>query len=219
MPPAKNPGGRPRAEEGQPPFPKVWKDTERLAGVLAYLEASEKGPNANREGDAKKAYADQLDFVITEVKDFEVSKHKWGGGHGPYLYTAAESKKRRPSHTATCMVDNFALTRKVCNNHISPVYYRLHDNHGTPPSGSNREKLIKSMMDELLPDQCDLTSSPAASAPNAPVHVDAEDAGAGTLILYNLSTVLNTRPAWHISNKAATLSSTGFENGPRIPSP
>ena len=69
MPPAKNPGGRPRAEEGQPPFPKVWKDTERLAGVLAYLEASEKGPNANREGDAKKAYADQLDFVITEVKE------------------------------------------------------------------------------------------------------------------------------------------------------
>ena len=42
---------------------------------------------------------------------------------------------------------------------------------------------------------------------------------AGTLILYNLSTVLNTRPAWHISNKAATLSSTGFENGPHIPSP
>ena len=68
MPPAKNPGGRPRAEEGQPPFPKVWKDTERLAGVLAYLEASEKGPNANREGDAKTAYADQLDFVITEAR-------------------------------------------------------------------------------------------------------------------------------------------------------
>ena len=81
MPLCKHPGGRPRAEEGQPPFPKVWKDTERLAGVLAYLEASENGPNANREGDARKAYAHQLDFVITEVKDFEVSKHKWGGGH------------------------------------------------------------------------------------------------------------------------------------------
>ena len=34
--------------------------SERLAGVLAYLEASETGPNANREGDAKTAYADQL---------------------------------------------------------------------------------------------------------------------------------------------------------------
>ena len=115
--------------------------------MLAYLEASENGPNANREGDARKAYAHQLDFVITEVKDFEVSKHKWGGGHGTYIYTAAESKKRRPSHTATCMVDNFALTRKVCNNHISPVYYRLHDNHSWDPTLWEQQREVNQIHD------------------------------------------------------------------------
>ena len=98
MPPAKNPGGRPRAEEGQPPFPKVWKDTERLAGVLAYLEASEKGPNANREGDARKAYAHQLDFVITEVKDFEVSNLSTNGAGGMGLTYTPQPSPRKGGH-------------------------------------------------------------------------------------------------------------------------
>ena len=59
--------GRPKAGEGEPPMPKMWKPVERLAGVLAYLEVSEAGPNANLETDAKAAYPAQLDFVCTEL--------------------------------------------------------------------------------------------------------------------------------------------------------
>ena len=35
--------GRPAKEATEPPMPASWKDTERLAVCLAYLEASEKG--------------------------------------------------------------------------------------------------------------------------------------------------------------------------------
>ena len=38
------------------PLPKQLKDTEGLAGVLAYLESSEKGPSATLEEDAREAY-------------------------------------------------------------------------------------------------------------------------------------------------------------------
>jgi len=170
---SKKAGGRPKAPEGQPPMPKLWKDTERLAGVLAYLEASENGANANLENDAKGFYGGQLSFVHTEVSEFKESKHKWGKGHGQYTYSLEESKKRRPHSTATCMVDNFLFTRKLCNNHISPVYYRLHDRAGNAPTGSNRDKLIKEMVKELLPDESDLHGSAGASSASAAVDEEA----------------------------------------------
>ena len=73
-------GGRPKAGEGEPPMPKMWKPVERLAGVLAYLEVSEAGPNANLETDAKAAYPAQLDFVCTELcsDGFPDSRHRHG---------------------------------------------------------------------------------------------------------------------------------------------
>ena len=48
--------GRPKRGDGEMPLPKQLKDTERLAGVLAYLESSEKGPSATLEEDAREAY-------------------------------------------------------------------------------------------------------------------------------------------------------------------
>ena len=43
MPPAAKKQGRPAKEPNQPPMPAFWKETERLAVCLAYLEASEQG--------------------------------------------------------------------------------------------------------------------------------------------------------------------------------
>ena len=146
--------GRPAKEKGSKPLPRTWRSTERLAGVLAYLEVSEDGPNANLEIDAKAKFPDQLQFVHNEVKEFEESKHKWGGGNGTYTYTLEEAKTRR-IEGATCILDNFKLVRKVCNNIISPVYYRLHDKSGNPETGTNREKMIKAILDELVPEEPD----------------------------------------------------------------
>ena len=99
-------------------MPKSWKGVERLAGVLAYLEASEKGPNANLEADAKELYPGQLDIACSELvtEGFPDSKHAWTG-HGTYTYSISESKKRRVGGK-TCMVDNFKETRKVCKRGI-----------------------------------------------------------------------------------------------------
>lgn len=107
--------GRPKTEPGAAPLPKGWKAVEKLAGVLAYLEASEAGPNANLEADAKEKYPAQLEYVCTELvpEGFPESKHKWTG-HGLYTYDLKESKQRRTSGQ-TCMVDNFKETRKLCN--------------------------------------------------------------------------------------------------------
>ena len=85
--------GRPKRDESEPPMPKFWQDTERLAGCLAYLEVSEKGPNANLESDVGKAYGAQLQHVHSSVKSFEPSTHKhgkdklWWREHHHHSYT------------------------------------------------------------------------------------------------------------------------------------
>ena len=79
------PKGRPKAAEGEPPMPKTWKDTETLAGVLAWMEKSEQGPDAALEEHAQQAYAAQLDYVHSSVKEFVPSQHRWG--KQVYIYT------------------------------------------------------------------------------------------------------------------------------------
>ena len=158
--------GRPKAGEGEPPMPKMWKPVERLAGVLAYLEVSEAGPNANLETDAKAAYPAQLDFVCTELcsDGFPDSRHRHGSI--PYIYDIQESKKRRPTCGKMCMIDNFKETRKICNNVISKEYYKLHDGEGKPETGTNRDKLIEQLLAVLQP-EVDKPESNDASSPQA----------------------------------------------------
>ena len=67
---AKAAGRPPKDKEIEAPMPKSWKDTERLAGVLAYLEASEGGANAALEEDARDKFAAQMDYVHSNVKEF-----------------------------------------------------------------------------------------------------------------------------------------------------
>ena len=58
-------------------MPKAWKDTETLAGVLAWSGKSEEGADAALEEKAQKAYSAQLDYVHSNVKEFEPSQHRW----------------------------------------------------------------------------------------------------------------------------------------------
>ena len=139
--------GRPKAAEGEPPMPKAWKDTETLAGVLAWLEKSEEGADAALEEKAQKAYSAQLDYVHSNVKEFEPSQHRWN--KKIYIYTMEESKKRRPKRTVGGLKANYTETRKFCNNNILPVYHKKHNKDGTPPSGTNRDSLIAELKKEL----------------------------------------------------------------------
>ena len=117
-------GPGPKAHLGCPPMPKSLKDTETLAGVLAWQDCSENGPDANLEEKARLEYPAQLDKVILEVKDWEPSTHRWGRTN--YVYTAEESKKRRPTASKHSMRDNYNEARKFCNNTILPLYYKKH---------------------------------------------------------------------------------------------
>ena len=173
--------GRPsKDKESEAPMPKSWKDTERLAGVLAYLEASEGGANAALEEDARDKFAAQMDYVHSNVKEFVESKHKWGKGHGQYIYTLEESKKRRPFTADNAMVENFKLTRRVCNNVISPVYNALHGSDGKAETGTNREKIIQQILDQLVPAE-DLTADTEGTSGGggAPIDVENEEAADG----------------------------------------
>ena len=133
-------------------MPKTWKDTETLAGVLAWLEKSEEGADAALEEHAQEAYPAQLEFVHTSVHEFVPSQHRWG--KRMYIYTLAESQKRRPKHSKGGLKVNFEEARKFCNNTILPVYYKEHGKDGVPPSGTNREKLISNMRMSLGLDTC-----------------------------------------------------------------
>ena len=94
----KPPRGRPKATEGEPPMPKTWKDTETLAGVLAWIEKSEDGADAALEEHAQQAYSAQLDYVHSSVKEFEPSLHRWGKTN--YISPWRSPKReRRPYHT------------------------------------------------------------------------------------------------------------------------
>ena len=141
------PKGRPKAAEGEPPMPKTWKDTETLAGVLAWMEKSEQGPDAALEEHAQQAYAAQLDYVHSSVKEFEPSQHRWG--KKMYIYTMDESKKRRPKRTVGGFKANFIETRKFCNNTILPVYHKIFNSDGSSPTGTNRDKVIAELRTEL----------------------------------------------------------------------
>ena len=141
------PAGRKRAEPGVPPLPKQWRKQERLAVSLAYLQASEKGPNANLEVDCSGYYAAQLQFVHDNVCPFVESVHKWGSPKKDYRWTLDESKKRRANKGTA--VEMFKNTRKVCNNVIMPIYYKLHNQGGEPPSGTDRELMINKIEAEL----------------------------------------------------------------------
>ena len=92
-------------------------------------------------------YPAQLDKAILEVKDWEPSTHRWGRTY--YVYIAEESKKRRPTASKHSMKDNYNEAPKFCNNTILPLYYKKHGKDGTPPSGSNKEKLLEEMKKEL----------------------------------------------------------------------
>ena len=53
------------------PMPRSWKDTERLAACLAYIEKSEGGDSNTLAQDSRNAYAGQLAYVHQNVKTFE----------------------------------------------------------------------------------------------------------------------------------------------------
>ena len=112
MPPAAKKPGRPAKEPNQPPMPASWKETERLAVCLAYLEASERGAATPDvlEGETQRLYPGQLDVVCNTVSDFIDSAHKWPQMRKTYIYTREESKKRRPERGA--LVNVFKQTRK-----------------------------------------------------------------------------------------------------------
>ena len=74
-------------------MPRQWKDTERLAACLAYLEVSEKGPAASLEQDVDEAYPAQLQYVHDNVKAFVPSRHRWDKKW--YIYTLEAAKTRR----------------------------------------------------------------------------------------------------------------------------
>ena len=62
---AKRGKGRPEKDKDEPPMPAKWKETERLAVCLAYLEASERNRMSAQalEAEISKNYATQLDYV------------------------------------------------------------------------------------------------------------------------------------------------------------
>ena len=107
------------------------RDSGRGLG-LGKIDCSENGPDADLEEKAQLEYPAQLDKVILQVKDWEPSTHRWGRTN--YVYTAEESKKRRPTASKHSMRDNYNEARKFCNNTILPLYYKKHGKDGTPPS-------------------------------------------------------------------------------------
>ncbi|KAL1508178.1 hypothetical protein AB1Y20_004298 [Prymnesium parvum] len=141
--------GRPKRCASEPPMPKGWKPEERLAGCLAYLEASEMGSNSNLEADVASRYEAQLKFVSTNVSPFVPSLHRWKAENKTYQYTMEESIKRRPYHKVNAMVDNYKDTRKACINIINPIYIDFYNKDGSPPSGKGREELILKIKNEL----------------------------------------------------------------------
>ena len=144
---AKRGKGRPEKDKDEPPMPAKWKETERLAVCLAYLEASERNKTSAQalEAEISKNYATQLDYVHKEVAEFEPSSHKWKN-HGNYIFTIEESKKRRVNQDL-CNV--FLGTRKFCVNIIQPIYLKLHNSDGQPPSGTGQPDLLRKMHAEL----------------------------------------------------------------------
>ena len=94
---------------------------QRLAGVLAYLEVSEAGPNAHLEKEAQTKFEHWMTWVDSEVQEFKQTQHKVKGG-GKYEFTLQEAIRRRPTSLDTgWMVANFKFVRNVCNNVITPA--------------------------------------------------------------------------------------------------
>ena len=56
---------------------------QRLAGVLAYLEVSEAGPNAHLEKEAQDKFEHWMTWVDSEVQEFKPTQHKVKGGGLP----------------------------------------------------------------------------------------------------------------------------------------
>jgi hypothetical protein len=175
-------GGRPPAEAGSKPNPMSLKARERLAICLAYLEASEDGATADLEQMTRDRYAAQLDHVLGQDADvlphidpWEDSVHRAKGSE-VYTFTAEESKQRRTEGTAgnTELVKVFKDTRNDCVNQILPAYMRLYTAEGSPPTGSAREELIKSLREDLLR-EATMGQSPAGQADGG----DADDTNVG----------------------------------------
>ena len=93
MPPSKS--GRPPKDPSVPPMPAGWKNTERLAVCLAYLEASEGGSTdaGALENATCRNYAAQLQHVHDNVAEFEPSSHRWSGHT---LTTSSLSRSPKP---------------------------------------------------------------------------------------------------------------------------
>ena len=126
-------------------MPRQWKDTERLAACLAYLEVSEKGPAASLEQDVDEAYPAQLQYVHDNVKAFVPSRHRWDKKW--YIYTLEAAKTRRCGKNT--FVDRFKATRKACVNTIMTAYLSLLNSDGTVPSGAAKDELIKDLKAKL----------------------------------------------------------------------
>ena len=138
-------GGRKKRPPSQAPMPRQWKDTERLAACLAYLEVSEKGPTASLEQDVDEAYPAQLQYVHDNVKAFVPSRHRWDKKW--YIYTLQDAKTRRCGKNT--FVDRFKATRKACVNTIMTAYLSLLNSDGTVPSGAAKDELIKDLRAKL----------------------------------------------------------------------
>lgn len=138
--------GRPARNPNDPPLPKSWKTTERLAACLAYLEASQDGATNALESKCAEAYPNQMDYVHQEVRSFETSYHKWEKGK-KYAFTLEESKRRRPESNAICNI--FLETRKHATNLIGPAYTALLNQDGKVPSGTERDALIEQLKHNL----------------------------------------------------------------------
>lgn len=147
MPPKKK--GRPPRDPSEPPCPRGLKPEERLAVCLAYCEASEQGQAdaGVLETKASDLYAAQLANVDSKIAKFPVSRHRWAERKEWYAFTLEESQARRPGKVN--MINTFKETRKVCNNEITDVYFKLHNTGGEPPSGTARGTLISKMVAEL----------------------------------------------------------------------
>ena len=146
MPPTKT--GRPPKDPSVPPLPAGWKNTERLAVCLAYLEASEGGSTdaGALENATCRNYPAQLQHVHDNVAEFEPSSHRWSG-HSNYIFTLEESKARRVQGPS--LVNVWLSTRKYCVNTLKPEFEKLYNKDGSVPSGAEREQLMKKLHEAL----------------------------------------------------------------------
>lgn len=123
-------------------MPKSWQASERLAGVLAYIEVSEQGGNVDLNNAVAKAYPKHLVDVHVNYGQFVETKHKVKDKGGIYTYTKEESAIRRPYSSVNAMINNFIETRKEATSFITPAYLQVMNKDGSVPTGTDLEKML-----------------------------------------------------------------------------